>query len=309
MDNLTPKKPDKKPATPLMKRVAARTLNEKNMKKVFTQEEISEIMSKKSAGEKLTVEESTAIRAHYRKMKKRVKELEKGNQSRLIVVPSISQGDQFYKVFDFSALYYVYRLADRMGRNARLSNDDDHTSKMLHSASLVDVEKFIRQFKMFEGSDRIEKTEEGIYICYLKRPLTDDEVGQLRMVEETRRKQLQDMIRPKAMDPAVFQAILMVVRQTAPRVRKLTKQYYYAIGEGMLKDLSKMLARYFDYTNGVAAREVVGQEIMMLVDELFAGLAILSETRVWEYGVAAAIGENINELRRLVMEDFKIKDK
>ena len=295
------------PATDLMKMVAAKTLNEKNMEKVFTQEEIEDILMRRDSGEALEPIEHKVLKEQYRKMKRFVKGLEKGNKERLILVPSISQGGGFYKVFDFSALYYVYRLADRMGRSAKIMRDTDRFSKMNYAASLVNIEKFVEQFKRFEGETKIEITEDGVYLLTLKRALSDDEVGELRLVEETRREKLHNVLRPKAMEPAVFQAILMVVRQVAPRVKKLDRQYYYAIGEGMLKDLSALLARYFDFANGINSREETGRGIMRLVDNLFAGLAILSEVRVWDYGVAAAIGENINELKRLVMKDFGVK--
>ena len=108
--------PAPEPATKLMKTVAAKTMNKKSMNKVFSPEEIEEILAKRDSGEKLATAEQKAIGAEYRRIKRRAKEMEKGNQSRIIVVPSIKSGDGFYKVFDFSALYYVYRLADRMGR-------------------------------------------------------------------------------------------------------------------------------------------------------------------------------------------------
>ena len=219
-----------KPATELMKTVASKTLNEKNMKKVFSQDEIDEILARRDSGLEITPLEHKAIRERYRKIKRRAKELEKGNQGRLIVVPSIVTGDGFYKVFDFSTLYYVYRLADRMGRSAWLLSDNDRFSKMVHMASITNIDKFISQMKYFEDAD-LEITEDDIHIFELKKPLTDDEVGQLRMIEETRREKLHNVLKPKTMDPAVYQSILMIIRQVAPRVKKLDRHYYYAIGE------------------------------------------------------------------------------
>ncbi len=297
-----------KPATELMKVVASKTMNEENIKIVFSREEIEEILTKRDSGIDITPSEHKAIREQYRRIKRHAKELEKGNQSRLIVVPSIVTGDGFYKVFDFSALYYVYRLAERMSRSARLLSDNDHFSRMIYMASIVNLDKFIAQMMHLENSD-LEITEDKIYIFTLKKPLTDDEVGQLRMIEETRREKLHNVLRPKAMDPAVYQSIMMVIRQVAPRVKKLDRHYYYAIGEGMLKDLNRLLATYFDWANGLKGREEASIELMTVVDSLFASLAILSETRVWDYGVAASIGENINEVRRLVTKDFGVKAK
>ena len=297
-----------RPATELMKTVASKTMNEENIKKVFSREEIEEILTKRDSGIDITPSEHKAIREQYRRIKRHAKELEKGNQSRLIVVPSIVTGDGFYKVFDFSALYYVYRLAERMSRSARLLSDNDHFSRMIYMASIVNLDKFIAQMMHLENSD-LEITEDKIYIFTLKKPLTDDEVGQLRMIEETRREKLHNVLRPKSMDPAVYQSIMMVIRQVAPRVKKLDRHYYYAIGEGMLKDLNRLLATYFDWANGLKGREEASIELMTVVDSLFASLAILSETRVWDYGVAASIGENINEVRRLVTNDFGVKAK
>lgn len=293
------------PATELMKTVASRTKHTKNLSKIFTQKDIEEILSRRDFGEKLSTAEHKAIEAEYRRIKRRAKEMEKGNRDRIIVVPSIKTNNGFYKVFDFSALYYVYRLADRMGRGARLLNDNDKHSKMLYAASLVNIDKFIDQFKRFEDG-RVDLTEDGIYIFTLKKPLTDTEVTQLRLIEETRREKLHNILKPKKMDPAVFQGILMVVRQVAPRVKKLDKHDYYALGEEMLRNLNTLLTVYFDYANGILDKNETGKRLIMLVDSLFASLAILSEERVWEYSTAAMIGENINEVRRLVLKEFKV---
>ena len=298
--------PAPEPATDLMKTVAAKTMNQKSLNKVFSPEEIEEILAKRDSGEKLTTAEQRAIEAEYRRIKRHAKEMEKGNNDRVIVVPSIKSNDGFYKVFDFSALYYVYRLADRMGRSAKLMNDNDRYSKMIHAASLVNIDKFIEQFKRLENP-RIDLTEDGIYIFTLKKPLTDTEVAQLRLIEETRRDKLHNILKPKNMDPAVFQAILMVVRQVAPKVKKLERHDYYAIGEEMLHNLNLLLTVYFDYTNGVMKKDEAGKQLIMLVDSLFASLAILSEERVWDYSASAMIGENINEVRRLVFRDFSIR--
>lgn len=300
------KSEEEKPATELMKTVAARTMNYKNMEKVFAPEELKEISERVTAEQRRRAE-SEAKRTEYRRMKQLVKQLEEGNKSRLYAIPSISQGEGFYKMFGFSALYYAYRLAPRMGRSARVMKDSDKFSKMPYAASLVNMEKFKDQFRMYEKSDEIEELEDGMIIFTLKQELTDDELGELRMTEETRRDRLHNVLRPKAMEPAIFQAILMVIRQVAPRVRKLEKQYYYAIGEEMLRNLNRLLAYYFDYANGLIDKEEAGKRIMELVDSLFAALAILAEVRVWDYGVATAIGENVNELKRLTEAKFNYK--
>ena len=113
------------PATDLMKTVASKTYDARKISKVFTDAEIEEILLKRDGGAELVDSEKKALREKYYKMKLWVKEKEKTNTSQLFVVPSLISSDTFYKVFNFSALYYVYRLADRMGRNATLRIDKD----------------------------------------------------------------------------------------------------------------------------------------------------------------------------------------
>ena len=59
--------------------------------------------------------------------------------------------------------------------------------------------------------------------------------------------------------------------------------------------------------NGILDKKDTGKKLIMLVDSLFASLAILSEERVWDYNTAAMIGENINEVKRLVLKKFGMK--
>ena len=152
----------KEPATTLMKTVAEKAFVESKARKVFSQEEIDEILDKKTFGEDLTKQDRAVLRMQYKKMKSWVKEKEAGNQSQVIAIPSLTDGtDEFYKVFDFSALYYVYRLADRMGRNATLRIDKDERPKMLYQASIKDIEKFTEQFQELENPT-VEKTLEGV---------------------------------------------------------------------------------------------------------------------------------------------------
>ena len=108
----------REPATPLMKKVAEVAFDPKKARRVFSQEEIDEILDKKAFGEDLTKQDRAVLRAQYKKMKAWVKEKEVSNKSQIFAIPSVVDGsDEFYKVFDFSALYYVHKLADRMGRN------------------------------------------------------------------------------------------------------------------------------------------------------------------------------------------------
>lgn len=294
------------PATRLMKMVAAKAPNQGSMKKVFSEEEIMEIMLKKQYGLSVEDKDKVALKERYRQIKLKVREMEKENQSRVIFFPSLTNGVGWYKAMDFSALYYAYRLADRMGRSARVMRDNDHFLKAHYMVSVTNMERMIEQFSQME-EPRLDITEDGVYIFTLKQPVSDDEKGMLYRTEETRRERMHNILKPRNMDPATFAAILTVDRQILPRVRKLDHHYYLSTGQAMMRCVHQMLTVYAWLNDGVADKKQAGQELVKLADELMAGVTLLSEIRVWPYDVAAVMGENIAQLKRLVAKDFGIK--
>ena len=294
-----------KPATHLMKKVASMAPNnKKSFEKVFSEEEKAEIERKRpddKAAEMRAIKEEE--REKYRAVKSRVKDLEVGNQSRLFAFPSVGD-DGWYKMMDFSALFYAYRLADRMGRKARVARDSDRFLKAKFIISLRDIEKFAKQIVDYEKGTTVEVAGDGVYIFTLPRPISDDEYAALRRTEETRRERMHNVLKPKEMDPAVFSALLMVERQLLPRIKKLEKCYYDAVGKTMANDIHEILTVYGMLTDGVLERKEAGYTILMRVNSLTSGLILLAELRTWPYDVAALIGENVNILKRLVLKDF-----
>lgn len=301
-----PEPKSKSPATPLMKEVAAKAYNEKAATKVFSSKEIQNILRRRSVDLPVEPEETLALREAYRRIKRQVKELEKGNQSRVIIFPSLVGAPGWYKAIQFSALYYAYRLADRMGRKVRVLKDTDRFSKAEFAVSITNLEKFTEQFRDLE-SPSLEITEDGIYIFTLQTPLTDDEVGQLRLVEETRRDRMHNILRPKDMDPATFADLMMISRQLVPRVKKLESPYFASVGCRIVSGLHDLLAIYNHFADGILSREEAGVKLILAVDDIIAGLTILAENRVWGYDVSAIIGENANQVKRRIVKDFNPK--
>lgn len=301
--NSAKKTKEHEPATELMKVVAMRAPNEKAIKKVFSSKEIEEILDKKRAGESLAKNEKYIVNLEYRRIKKIVRELEASNQSKLIFFPSMSGSGDWYKAVNFSALYYAYRLAVRMGRTANIKKDSDRFLKCEYMVSMVGMEKFTKQFAELETSN-YEITKDGIYIFELKNIVSDDEIGQLRRIEETKRDRMRDILKPKAMDPAVYQAIMAIDRELTPRVCKLDTRHYQTIGENVVKAISELLAVYFNYADGITDKEEAGKTLIKLINFIKAGVSILAELRIWKFDTSAAIGENVAHLKRLVVGQF-----
>lgn len=308
-----PKKTKKNPpATDLMKVVARKVPVKKRIAKDFTPEEAAEIQAQLQADEqeaKTQAEDQTDAAAERRALSIRVKKLardmENGNRSRIIAFPSYSKKKEeleWYKLGNFSALYYVYRMADRMGRTAHINKDNDRFAKMNSIASIRNVDSFIERAMRLSEFDRYEKTLDGIYILYLKKPLDDDEVGILRRTEEERKNTMHNVLRPKNADPAVYQAILMIDRQVLPRVGKMERGYFNSIGNTLAKGIFKLTHIYFLFAKAYIDKNAMKSEMLSLIEELRSGVALLGEIGVWGFDIATSIGSNINSLEDAVLK-------
>lgn len=310
----TKKEPEPVPCAPaeatvLMKTVASKSLYIEKAKKVFTEEELAEIVARRNAGEEVHGADKMALREYYRKVKAHAKEMEAGNKSCIIVFPSYSaRGDKWYKTIDFSALYYVYRLANKMGRKASILQDRDNYSKALYAASFQNIDKFLEDFVQLE-SGNIEETLDGIYICHLAKELSDDEVGMLRRIQDTERRKTHDTIRPKEMDPAVYQGILTLIRQVVPKVKKMNRTSYWSIGQAMVDNLQNLMAVYFNFTQGIYAKEDAGKMLVETVNKLLAAVSMLSELGEWKPRDCSVMGAAMVDLKKTVSKNFGLGKK
>lgn len=300
------------PASELMKIVAAKAPVKSKIKRDFTPSEQKEIQQKIRKAEEwkaANAKEKSEVMAERRRrivaIKKKAKEMEKGNQSMIILFPSYSRNSdklEWYKMGEFSAMYYVYRMAARMGRTAKLQKDTDKFSKMHMIASIKGIDTFLTLVKNLNEIERHEETEDGFHLLYLRRPLTDEEVGVLRRTEAMRKEMMHNVLRPKKADTGVYQAILMVDRQVLPKVSNMEKGYYAVVGDKMAQSIHELTTTYFLYADGEIEVEVVRRRLLELSECLMAGTALLGEIDAWGADTATSVGENVNHLKKLIQE-------
>lgn len=272
----------------------------KKLKKVFTDEEIAKFLD-----EKINQEARAKFKDEVKRIKRRVLDLEATNRTQLIFYKSSENGD-FYKALDTSALYYAHRLAQLMGRKCNVMIDKDRFLKADFVASISGgIDKFIKQYKELEGLEP-EVTLDGIYIFPLKEPITDEEYQMLRQTEKTRQERVHNILKPKNMSPAVYQQILMIIRQLAPKSEKLKDESinYRIFGTEMLMNLRNIMAIYSDYSNGTYDTSEAGRMILAETGRIKATLAILGETRKWGAVPLASAGNNIEILEKVINKDL-----
>ncbi len=297
------------PANGLMKKVAESATDIEKMKQSFTPKEIQIILDKKRQDIEVSKNENTKLNKTTRVNKRWVKNRAAGDYSRIFLYPSYTSkdGKVWYKMIDFSALFFVYRLSDRMGMSVNIFPDKDNYAKSDYTASIQDIEKVAEEF-MRLGGKKVETTATGIYILTLPKPMTADNYAELLKQEAEKRDRMHNLLKPAAMAPATHKMFIDVVRQFGPKIQKLEKRNFFAIGENMMRTLEEILKVYYLYSDGIYTMEKAGWHLIAYLDKLRADLFILQELDAWNnLATAAMMGELLVRLREQVLRDFRIK--
>ena len=306
-----PKQLESSEVTPLMEAVAMKAPVKSKIKKDFPPEQAKKIQAKlkQKEEEEFEAEMNEEVEKERREkiinIKRKAKELEHGNKSRIILFPSYSRKSdklEWYKMGEFSALYYVHRMASRMGRTAKIMKDTDRFGKMSAIVSIRNVEKFLEDAMKLNEVKGYEETVDGMYIIELKRPLTDDEVGVLRKTERIQIDMMHNVLRPKKASPGVYQAIMMLARQVLPRANRLEGGYKTTAGLGLIDMMCELTQVYFEYAERLIDVDEARTKMLELTIRLRAMVVLLGEVHKMGYDVATSIGENIAKLTELVKE-------
>ena len=302
-------------ATELMKTIAEKVPSKKKIMNDFSPAEQAEIFERIERGnaraKALKLKRDDSIedeerRELIRKIKRTAKEMEMGNQSRVILFPSYSRNGSelsWYKLGDFSALYYTYRMAERMGRNIpTIQKDKDRFYRMKMIVSIRDVDEFIERALKLKEFEKHEVTLDKVHIFYLKHALEDDEYAMLKHTGEMQKEMMHNVLRPKKAAPEMYLDILMLGRQVMRMTTALGIIHRYEIGDRVAENVLEMLNTYYDYTGGLIDAETARREMQRRVFRVRAGMAMLGDDDAVKPTKACAIGETVTKIENLINE-------
>ena len=296
------------PATELMKRVAIAATDQKKMKKDFTPAEIQEILERKRAGN-FSNEENRKLSSATRAVKKWTRNRAIGDYSRIFLYPSYvaKSAKTWYKMMDFSALYFVYYLSERMGMEVQVCEDTDNYAKVAYIASVPDIDSVLEKFLKLGGKN-VEQAMNGVYILTLSQPMTQDDYNNLVRIHGEKCNQVHDIMRPLKMKPVTYKLLMEMVRYFAPKVGRLEKRNFFALGEEIMRELSGLLNVYYMYSDTQIKKVDAKLRLLVHLNKIRANFMILQETNAWNDRAAVAMmGESLMRVRNQIMLDFKDK--
>lgn len=296
-------------ATELMRRVAERATNIGRIDEYFTPEDIGKIMEKRRQGEETTKEEGQRASKATRANKKWVKTRAMGDYGRLFMYPSYtdSKGKIWYKMLDFSALYYAYCLADAMGVTANVMNDTDKYVRAEYVVSVYDPEIVAEKFYEL-GMGTVLKTMTGVYILELTVPAAYETYQGLMQKEHERREKLENATRPAAMAPETYTKVLEAARLLGDKLAHMQKYQLNVLGSKVMEGMSNLLKIYFLYSDGFIDKATTAKQLIDELDRMRGEVVLLGELDAWGgLSSTAMVADIMLQIRMQIVKDFKIK--
>jgi len=286
-------------------------------KKVATRKEVAkkssfevllrEIQFEKS-DEQQKVQNISEMEKRYYSAKIIVRELERRNNSQLILFESLGgEPGEWLKMIGNSALFYRFDIGPRIGKKPVARHDNDLREHVKGGVVAVHwIDQFAKLLKE-NGWERHSCDEKfGIHIFNLNRKYSTAEIKEFRTQASTQLKQLNELSRPKAEYPDVWYNMLRLASFLPPKVKRMKEPTYRMLfGAPLIEQLCYIFEYYIDMANGGLAVSEAKVKILHAIDKILARITIIAEVEMWDVADLAKLGDILTELKTAVKTRVK----
>lgn len=265
-------------------------------------EVLRDIIQTEGVNKQFTEEDKTNSEKYrkYYDAKIVVMKLEQVNDSKLILFPSLNEGNQqeWYKMGGNSALFYKNVIGPRMGRkNIKIRKDNDMNHRF--NGGVVSVhwkQKFVENMIRL-GYERFEENELGILFFDLETKFSKNEIEGFRWREKQDKEKLNQMIVPKNEYPALYGLFLQLAKLLPPKIKRLHPAYREMFQNEFICNLMAISKNYIKMANDEIANDAALVNIVDAADNLLALLAIIAENGLFGVAECAKIGEILTDIK------------
>lgn len=244
------------------------------------------------------MQQTNSSRQIYEEQKQLAILLEKTNNSRIIVFPSIPNKNgeyEWYKIGGNSAYFYKYIVAPRLGKKSpTIHPDTDLNRRFKDGVILVHwIDTLINNLKDLNYKS---KNESGLIIFDLNHTFTTEEIQNLKQLEKTKQNHLSRLFRPKNADPTFFSIVIELSRIIPLKAERLKSAFKPDYASAMNQNLLTIRETYQSYANGRLDEPLAFKELYRCVDNLNAILAILIDNNCLDLTSQARLGRLLADL-------------
>ena len=252
----------------------------------------------------LKAPEKPISKSELEKIKKKVFQMEKTNNNKLVVFVS---KNGWYKIGGRSALIYYYRLAKKMNLSPRLVADTDFFSKfkegIVSIRRIETLEKNLKKLKIYRNSALTVPYK--IYVFDLGYEIDEHDFYLMEHDEEIRRKKFNQMVMPKVAFPEIHSEVWKVTKNLYNECRKLPVVEREFLGKAIFEQITRTHKCFILMSNGHREAKKALLEIMSAMESLKCFLKMGLEYEVWNTKTVARVTENLVKTERLVEGEIK----
>ncbi len=263
---------------------------------------LRDIIQEEGANQQFTEEDKTNNEKYrkYYDAKIVAMKLEQVNDSKLILFPSLNEGNEqeWYKMGGNSALFYKNVIGPRMGRkDIKIRKDSDMNHRFTGGVTSVHwKQKFIE--KMIQlGYERFEENELGILFFDLETKFSPNEIEGFREQEKRNKARVNQMVLPKNAYPELYGLFLQLARLLPPKIKRLHPAYRDMFQTEFITNLIKISKNYTRMANGEVGKSIALDGIVDASNSLLALLIIIAENGLFGIAECAKIGEILVDLK------------
>lgn len=269
------------------------------------------IMSKKESiiSNQNNHQSNNRIYLEYYERKRIAMVMEENNNSKIIVIPSLASkgaSDEWLKLGGNSAYFYKYLIAPRLHKKPPTIHPDTDLNYRFKSGIIAIHwrEAFIKNMATLNLKPEPE-SESGLLIFNLNRTFTPNEIKKLHSRENEAKDKTNQLLKPKATIPELYQLLLILSQALPNKIRKMDEFYRWSFGHKLTDILTDLFEQYIKLAEGSIDRSTAKHNFTELLDRLNAILIILNENRALDYSTSERLGTLLVDIRNCVSRNLK----
>lgn len=244
--------------------------------------------------------DETKIRQKYYDGKLIVLTLEKQNNDKLFLFPSISKVEgEWYKMGGNSLLFYRYYVAPRLKKKPKCLYDKDIKYRFKDGVVAIHwIDKFIENMRKL----KLEATKEeyDIVTVELGQSFSAAEIKEMRERERSDDKRFRNTIMPKENFPDMYRHIRVLAQLIIPSVKRMDGAYRGVFGDRIIRVVMELYEAYFMVTDGLKTKEE-GYTLLRGLAQKLSGLILLADEVEWfDFATRTRVGETLVEFKAAI---------
>lgn len=241
----------------------------------------------------------------YNDNKKFIMEFEKTNYEYLAFMRSTNN---FYKLFDHSALFYNHHIAPKLNLQSHLRPDGDFTHKSTTGfVSVRNPEKIAEAFTTINIKQVKTKDQTGNFLLFkLPWRFTEAQVAEIIEANHFKIRNFNHIVMVDNVIPVLFLQLEELLKAIYENVRGMGGPVEReTLGYELIKTTTKMNRIYLNLTNGYLSKQTALETIKQNLNFVKYQIKLIADLKIWQPKTSARIAEIIIKLQGIIERELK----